>query len=169
VIGGAGEDAAYDVAMNGRGSLAICGITNSTNFPVTSGAYDIAHLDTTDIDAFFILLDSAKYSVAYGTYIGGSFSNGPLFNTTTGVAVDGLLDVYLTGFTTANTLLNNDSSFFLTENGRLPTGMTTVRLPMERIGADALGLALDGLPDDEVTVTRVIGEVVVRESTPPRS
>ena len=46
--------------------------------------------------------------------------------------------------------------------------LTTVRLPMERIGADALDLALDGRPDDDVTVTTVIGDVVVRESTPPR-
>ena len=47
--------------------------------------------------------------------------------------------------------------------------LTTVRMPMERIGADALDLALSGRADDAATVSTVIGEVVVRESTPPRS
>ncbi len=46
--------------------------------------------------------------------------------------------------------------------------LTTVHLSMEQIGVDALDLALTGRPD-EVTVTTVIGDVVVRESTPPRS
>lgn len=46
--------------------------------------------------------------------------------------------------------------------------LTTVRLPMERIGALALELALGGRPDDEVTVTTATGDVVVRESTPRR-
>lgn len=46
--------------------------------------------------------------------------------------------------------------------------LTTVRLPMERVGADALDLALSGRPDDAVTVRTVTGDVVVRESTPLR-
>jgi LacI family transcriptional regulator len=48
--------------------------------------------------------------------------------------------------------------------------LTTVRLPMERIGSDALDLALGYRPDDDqpATVHTVSGEVVVRESTPPR-
>ena len=50
--------------------------------------------------------------------------------------------------------------------------LTTVRLPMERIGVDALDLALDTPFDADVGQARVItvtGHVVVRESTPDRT
>ena len=50
--------------------------------------------------------------------------------------------------------------------------LTTVRLPMERIGADALDLALGAPFDADAEQARVItvaGEVVVRESTPARA
>ena len=50
--------------------------------------------------------------------------------------------------------------------------LTTVRLPMERIGVDALDLALDTRFDADVGQARVItvtGHVVVRESTPDRT
>jgi hypothetical protein len=94
VIGGAGEDVAYDLAMNRAGSLIVCGITNSVNFPVTSGAYDIAHLDTTDIDAFFALLDSVGYTVAYATYIGGGRND-----FAHAVALDADRDIYVGGAT----------------------------------------------------------------------
>ncbi len=50
--------------------------------------------------------------------------------------------------------------------------LTTVRLPMERIGADALDLALGRRVDpdgEEPRVVTVTGDVVVRESTPRRA
>jgi len=50
--------------------------------------------------------------------------------------------------------------------------LTTVRLPMEQIGSDALNLALDTRFDGDAGGERVVtvtGRVVVRESTPDRS
>lgn len=46
-------------------------------------------------------------------------------------------------------------------------GLTTVRLPLDELGAQATELALSG-PTSGATVVDVSGEVVVRESTPPR-
>lgn len=46
-------------------------------------------------------------------------------------------------------------------------GLTTVRLPLDELGAQALELAL-AEPNGEARVISVSGEVVLRESTPPR-
>jgi LacI family transcriptional regulator len=46
--------------------------------------------------------------------------------------------------------------------------LTTVRLPLEQLGADALEMVLQE-PADQPRVRRVRGEVVIRESTPPRA
>lgn len=46
--------------------------------------------------------------------------------------------------------------------------LTTVRLPLEQIGRDAVDLALAADDDGEVRVERVRGEVVLRGSTPQR-
>lgn len=96
VIGGSGEDVAYDVAMNRAGMLAVCGISNSTNFPVTSGAYDISHSDTTDIDAFFLVLDSARYTVNYASYIGGGRND-----YAHAIGLDAERDIYIAGATSS--------------------------------------------------------------------
>jgi Beta-propeller repeat len=94
VIGGGGEDVAYDLGMNRAGTLVVCGITNSVNFPVTSGAHDIAHPDTTDIDGFFALLDSVAFTVNYATYIGGGRND-----FAHAIAVDADRDIYIAGAT----------------------------------------------------------------------
>lgn len=47
-------------------------------------------------------------------------------------------------------------------------GLTTVRLPLDGLGAQAIELALAG-PGAEPTTIEVDGDVVVRESTPPRT
>ncbi|QBI18799.1 LacI family transcriptional regulator [Egibacter rhizosphaerae] len=45
-------------------------------------------------------------------------------------------------------------------------GLTTVRLPLQHIGAEALRLAVEE-PSERPRVRRVAGEVVLRDSTPP--
>ncbi|WP_420112304.1 LacI family DNA-binding transcriptional regulator [Pseudactinotalea sp.] len=47
-------------------------------------------------------------------------------------------------------------------------GLTTVRLPLDELGAQAIELALAG-PGGEPPVVEVAGEVVTRASTPPRA
>jgi LacI family transcriptional regulator len=47
--------------------------------------------------------------------------------------------------------------------------LTTVRMPLERAGALALQLALDAEPGDPPRVRTLDGEVVIRQSTPPRA
>jgi len=47
-------------------------------------------------------------------------------------------------------------------------GLTTVRLPLDELGAKAIELALAG-PGAEATIVEIDGEVVVRASTPPRA
>ncbi|NDL56921.1 LacI family DNA-binding transcriptional regulator [Phytoactinopolyspora mesophila] len=46
--------------------------------------------------------------------------------------------------------------------------LTTVRLPLEKAGSVALELALDAAPGEPPRVRSIAGEVVIRQSTPPR-
>ncbi|WP_166356189.1 LacI family DNA-binding transcriptional regulator [Phytoactinopolyspora limicola] len=50
----------------------------------------------------------------------------------------------------------------------LSPALTTVQLPLETAGAIALDLALEAEPGDPPRVRRISGEVVIRQSTPPR-
>ena len=52
--------------------------------------------------------------------------------------------------------------------GRAPA-LTTVRLPLVEIGRRALELALDQLDGQPAVAVTVVGEVVVRASTPARN
>jgi LacI family transcriptional regulator, galactose operon repressor len=47
----------------------------------------------------------------------------------------------------------------------LTPSLSTVRLPLERMGEQACELALTGKPDDPLRIVRVAGEVVIRDST----
>ncbi len=49
----------------------------------------------------------------------------------------------------------------------LTPALTTVRLPLEKMGEEAARLALDGETPDEPRVIPVQGEVIARESTAP--
>ena len=69
-LGGSGEDFCYGVAMDSSNNLVITGHTASSDFPVTSDAYDSSFAG--EEDAVLILLNSDGQSIEYSTYLGGS-------------------------------------------------------------------------------------------------
>jgi hypothetical protein len=97
-LGGAGIDDAKGVAVL-SGAPYVTGFTQSTDFPVTSGATHKTHTtcgsdgNVCD-DVFVTKLNSSGSGITYSTYLGGSLRDDP-----TAIAVDTAGNALITGFT----------------------------------------------------------------------
>jgi len=91
-LGGSKPDQATDIAADAAGLAYVTGFTSSTNFPVTTNA--VQPWLCGDADAFVTVIGSVGSNLVMSTYLGGSQTNVAL-----GLALDGSLNVYLTGAT----------------------------------------------------------------------
>jgi len=91
-LGGGDYECCAAIALDGGGNVYVSGTTQSVNFPTTAGAFD----ETYDggSDAFVVKLDAAGTDIVYATFIGGTGGDGG-----EDLIVDGLGNVYLTGYT----------------------------------------------------------------------
>lgn len=92
--GGAGFDNGTAIAVDSSGSIYVAGNTSSTDFPVTSGAFDTS---TDGYEMFVVKLNSAATEISYATYLGGTGSE-----TTIGLDVDSSGSVVMVGYTDSN-------------------------------------------------------------------
>lgn len=69
-LGGSGSDQGFGIAIDSFGNPYITGQTNSTNFPITSGAFQTSLAG--GIDAFITKLNASGTSLLYSSYLGGS-------------------------------------------------------------------------------------------------
>ncbi len=101
-LGGQGHDGASAVALDSQNNIYVCGVTYSSDFPVTPGAAQMAFKGvpvnqngfvTVAGDAFITKL-SAQGALLYSTYLGGANSDAA-----TAIAVDSAGAVYVTGAT----------------------------------------------------------------------
>jgi hypothetical protein len=84
-LGGIGEDIGIGIAVNANGNAHVTGITGSTNFPTTAGAFQ-----TTGTGVFVTKLDTTGSALAYSTFLGNSGEGW-------GIAVDADDNAYVTG------------------------------------------------------------------------
>ncbi|WP_309495418.1 SBBP repeat-containing protein [Mechercharimyces sp. CAU 1602] len=91
-LGGLGDDIGFGIGVDSFGGAWVTGQTNSTNFPVTSDAFQdsLAGL----IDAFVTQISFSGQGISFSSYLGGSFEDEG-----NGVAVGPLEAAYLTGQT----------------------------------------------------------------------
>ena len=68
-LGGNGIDEATSLVLDPSGRIILSGYTLSSNFPVTSNAFQTKYGG--DTDAFIAVLDTAKRKLVYSTYFGG--------------------------------------------------------------------------------------------------
>ena len=68
-LGGSGIDEATSLVLDPSGRIILSGYTVSSNFPVTSTAFQTQYGG--DTDAFVSVLDTAKRQLVYSTYFGG--------------------------------------------------------------------------------------------------
>ncbi len=97
-IGGSSIEEGYDIAINSIGNAYVTGITSSSDFPVTIGAYDTTYNGGSDV---FIAklnpLGNGINDLIYSTFLGGTS-----YEVGDGIAVDSTGNAYVTGTATMN-------------------------------------------------------------------
>ncbi len=91
-LGGTEDDTGNALAMDTGGNIYVAGKTESSNFPVTTGAYNAVYGNKGD--AFVTKLNANLTDVAASTYLGGSEDDAGRF-----LAIDAGGNVYLVGQT----------------------------------------------------------------------
>jgi hypothetical protein len=92
-IGGSDWDEGRGIAIDGSGNAYVTGYTESTDYDVTTGAFQTTH-GGGFYDVFVTKLNASGSGLVYSTYIGGSSDDEGY-----GIAVDGSGNAYVTGWT----------------------------------------------------------------------
>ncbi len=149
-LGGSGHDGANALAVDTSGNAYVAGGAGSTDFPVTSGAFQAANHSATTYSAFVTKVNPAGSALIYSTYLGGSGSD-----SASGLAVDGAGNVYVTGGSTSTDFPVTPGAFQMTNTSTGGNAFVTALNPagspliystyLGGSGGDsASGLALDG-------------------------
>ena len=120
ILGGAmGDEGAYGVAVDSSGAAYITGWTSSSDFDVTSGAFDTTFNGGWS-DSFVAKIDPAGANLSFSTYLGGSGDED-----SQDLAVDATNKVYIVGETQSidfpatsgafDTILNGSYDAFVTK------------------------------------------------------
>jgi hypothetical protein len=95
-LGGSGSEDSGEpdstIAIDGTGNAYVSGMTQSTDFPTTTGAFQTSLVGTED--AFVTKLNTTGTAFTYSTYLGGTG-----INYSTGIAVDSAGNAYIAGTT----------------------------------------------------------------------
>jgi hypothetical protein len=94
-LGGSGFDDANQIVVDSASNAYVVGITSSSDFPTTAGAFQRT-LASGASNAFVTKLNAAGTTLGFSTYVGGSSTDNAL-----NVALDGSNNVYITGSTTS--------------------------------------------------------------------
>jgi hypothetical protein len=111
------------IALDPTGHAYVTGQTNSADFPVTAGAFDVTLGGPTD--AFVVKLSPNGTTLDYGTFVGGAN-----LDTSEDVAVDADGNAYITGQTASPDFPTTPASFDPTYNGG-PFDAYIAKLPTE--------------------------------------
>ncbi|MBD3192861.1 MAG: hypothetical protein GF308_19635 [Candidatus Heimdallarchaeota archaeon] len=109
-IGGSGFDSGEALALDNQGNVIIAGFTSSTDFPITSDAYDKIMSGMEDL--FVLKFSPFNSTVLYSTFIGGSL--GDALND---LVVDNSGDAYATGETFSTNFPTTDDAYNQTYGG----------------------------------------------------
>jgi hypothetical protein len=124
--GSSGLDEASGIALDGAGNAYVTGLTASSNFPTTPGAFQTTHGGSWDaFVAKFNPALSGAASLVYSTYLGGSgteyVSNGGAMESAQingGIAVDSAGNAYVTGATSSINFPTTPGAFQVTSSFR---------------------------------------------------
>jgi len=126
-LGGVNVAEAQAIAVDEAGNAYVTGLTNSSDFPTTVGAYDTT-FNGGDYDAFVTKLNDSGSGLIYSTFLGGSD-----YDWGNGIAVDELGNAYVTGSTRSSdfpttadaydTIYNGTGDAFVTKLNASGTGL----------------------------------------------
>lgn len=121
-LGGGGADVGDAITVDAQGNAHVTGMTESTDFPTTSSAFQedmVAQNCSTPpcADAFVTKLNAAGNALLFSTFLGGSGEENISLldpgtrDNTTGIAVDGSGNVYVTGVTFSTNFPTQNEAF----------------------------------------------------------
>jgi hypothetical protein len=153
-IGGSGWDEGRGIALDGSGNAYVTGMTNSSDYVVTAGAFQTTYGGGGDV--FVTKLNASGSGLVYSTYIGGTNEDSGY-----GIAVDGSGNVYVTGSTNSidyavtagvlQTSLGGSYDVFVTKLNTSGSGLlysTYIGVSGDEYGN---GIAVDGIGNAYVT------------------
>jgi len=94
-LGGSGDEQPVDMAVDREGNAYIPGLTSSTNFPTTAGAFQTSYAGGNS-DGFVTKLNATGSALVYSTYLGGKGDD-----IAGGVRVDRFGNAYVPGQTSS--------------------------------------------------------------------
>jgi hypothetical protein len=110
-IGGSSYDEGFGIAIDSIGNAYITGRTTSTDYDITSGAFQTTYGGGT-YDVFVTKLNSTATGLIYSTYIGGSS-----YDEGYSIAIDGSGNAYIAGSTESNDFDVTSGAFQTTKDG----------------------------------------------------
>ena len=125
-LGGSGDDYGDGIAVDAAGDAYVTGLTASTNFPTTAGAFQT--IFGRFHDAFVTKLNPAGSGLLYSTYLGGSG-----YDEGYGIAVDAAGTAYVTGHTYSTNFPTTAGAFQTTHAGGNDAFVTKLRLKPVRV------------------------------------
>jgi hypothetical protein len=120
-LGGSGNDFGGDrgnsIAVDSAGNAYVTGVTQSSNFPVTRGAFQKTFPGGPFGSGFVTELDPTGAALVYSTYLGGNASTYSESTAGTAIAVDSAGYAYVTGTTSSTNFPTTPGAFQTTLNG----------------------------------------------------
>ncbi len=148
-LGGNGADQAFGIAVNTQGSAFITGSTSSSDFPTASDAFKIY---VGAIDAFVAQLNAAGAAVPYATYLGGGGND-----TGTGVALDSLSNIYVTGNTASLNFPVFPSAYQASTSGGQNAFFAAIKEGTNLLATSVTGASYRGVPMARESIVSAFG------------
>ena len=134
-LGGNDTDSVNAIALDAGGDVYATGSTNSSDFPITAGAFQLnigtSYFGYPQENAFVTELNSSGSAPIYSTFLGGNVSLGPYADegdTAEAIALDGQGMVYLAGMACTGDFPVTPGAFEPTNLDGLTTGECTAFL-----------------------------------------
>lgn len=109
-LGGLGSDYGYSIAIDSKGNIYVAGYTEASDFPTTTGAYDVSYNYS---DIFVSKLNGDLSQVLASTYLGGSSED-----YVRSIAIDSRKNViYVTGQTLSSAFPTTADAYDTKKNG----------------------------------------------------
>jgi hypothetical protein len=109
-LGGSSNDEGRGIAIDTSGAAYVTGLTNSSDFPTTAGAFDTSFSGGNS--AFVVKLNAGGSALVYATFLGGSDSSEGY-----GIASDESGAAYITGWTLSSDFPTTAGAFDTSFNG----------------------------------------------------
>ena len=153
-LGGSDNDIAYSIALDSNKCAYITGSTQSTDFPISTGAYQ-KKLNGS-LDGFVVKFCENGAKLLYSTYFGGSGSD-----IARSIALDNIGNAYITGETQSNNFPTTPGAYQKSNNGGHDAFMSKLKSDASGIlystyfggyyGDIAYGIAVDSTGNAYIT------------------